>query len=403
MRWDVPGMMRAAELVDAIEQLHVVENLTLALKLDAIAAYDRSGAWRSDGATSITAWVAYALGVKTSTASDYVRVARALPRLPLLSIAFREGRLCFDQVQALVRVATARNEAELVDQATGLTATQIEALVRRLRPVATEAAAAADDGRWLRFGWSEADRCLRLSGRLPAAEGAMVVTAVERIAHRAEDRRAPLRPSHAARCADALVELACSSVGADADPGRPTVVVHVDAEALRCGEEGHASVEGGVPLAAETVRRLACDARMLLVTDGPDGRALGVGRRSRTVPTSLLRVLRHRDTGCRFPGCNRTRWVHAHHRRHWADGGTTDLDNLVLLCGAHHRFVHEHGLRIEGDPGGELRFFDRRGLRYGVGPPGLRPGVRARLAFIPDLPRWLDPALPHPPPVFVRR
>ena len=42
-------------------------------------------------------------------------------------------------------------------------------------------------------------------------------------------------------------------------------------------------------------------------------------------------------------------WLHAHHRTHWADGGPTDLDNLILLCGYHHRFLHEHGWTIEND------------------------------------------------------
>src|SRR2546423_967127 len=125
------------------------------------------------------------------------------------------------------------------------------------------------------------------------------------------------------------------------------------------------------------VRRLACDSWIQAVVEGA-GRPLGVGRRRRTVPRSLLHVLRHRDGGCRFPGCTRTRWVHAHHVTFWADGGRTDLDNLLLLCTAHHRFVHEGGWRIEGDPGGELRFVHPEGREVQVGPPGLRPEVAER-------------------------
>ena len=50
--------------------------------------------------------------------------------------------------------------------------------------------------------------------------------------------------------------------------------------------------------------------------------------------------------GCRWPGCARTRYVHGHHLVHWAQGGSTSLSNLVLLCPFHHRTVHENGVAI---------------------------------------------------------
>jgi hypothetical protein len=59
--------------------------------------------------------------------------------------------------------------------------------------------------------------------------------------------------------------------------------------------------------------------------------------------------LHARDKGCTFPGCSNTRFVDAHHVRHWAAGGETRLDNLLLLCGRHHRLVHEGGYRIDKD------------------------------------------------------
>ena len=146
------------------------------------------------------------------------------------------------------------------------------------------------------------------------------------------------------------------------------------------GGGGGSALACGVPVAAETARRPACDGWVQAVAEGA-GRPLGVGRRRRTVPRSLLHVLRHRDGGCRFPGCTRTRWVQAHRLRFRADGGRTDLGNLLLLCGAHHRFVHEGGWRVEGDPAGELRFVRPEGRELRVGPPGLRPEVAERFGF----------------------
>ena len=56
-----------------------------------------------------------------------------------------------------------------------------------------------------------------------------------------------------------------------------------------------------------------------------------------------------RDKGCRFPGCTNKRFVDAHHIKHWSASGETGLGNLMLLCGRHHRLVHEGGYRIEKD------------------------------------------------------
>jgi hypothetical protein len=77
------------------------------------------------------------------------------------------------------------------------------------------------------------------------------------------------------------------------------------------------------------------------------GRPLSVGRKTRAIPPALYRALRSRDGGCRFPGCDRRRFVDAHHIENWANGGETKLSNLVLLCRHHHRLLHERGYRAE--------------------------------------------------------
>ncbi|MGH2737355.1 MAG: HNH endonuclease, partial [Actinomycetota bacterium] len=136
---------------------------------------------------------------------------------------------------------------------------------------------------------------------------------------------------------------------------------------------------GGQRLASESVRRLACDGRIEWVLES-GGRPVGIGRRGRAVPGQVLRVLRHRDgAACRFPGCERRRWLKAHHLVHWAKGGATDLDNLVLLCHAHHRLIHEGGWRTSGHPARDLRFHDPRGQPLRTMPGGLARGVRERL------------------------
>ena len=134
---------------------------------------------------------------------------------------------------------------------------------------------------------------------------------------------------------------------------------------------------GGIHVSAETARRLACDAATVTMRHDPGGEILDVGRRTRTISPALRRALAARDRQCRFPGCGNRR-VDAHHVEHWADGGRTALDNLVLLCRRHHRAVHEEGYRITIDAAGDVKF--------------LRPDGHP-LPQAPPAPDWTGPAL----------
>ncbi len=168
------------------------------------------------------------------------------------------------------------------------------------------------------------------------------------------------------RRADALVDLAAAQLRSGALPAvhgqRPHLTVTVSAPALRTGGDAEAAVLQGVgPIHPATARRIACDAVKTEVTVSPptDGAdswlsavttpvvPLSVGRATRTIPVHIRTALCIRDNGCRFPGCDRPpAWTDGHHIMHWADGGPTELDNLVSLCRRHHRAVHEQGWRI---------------------------------------------------------
>jgi hypothetical protein len=208
----------------------------------------------------------------------------------------------------------------------------------------------------------------------------VVAKAIERLVE-AAPKQAPIDDSpFDARCADALVALASASLAHDADADRASVVVHVDAEALS-GGEGSAEIEGAGAIHHQTLRRLVCDGRLELVVEGRGGTPVGVGRRTRSVPPWLLRRLRRRDLSCRFPGCGRTRWLQAHHQKHWVAGGPPTPANLALLCLFHHRLFHEGRWRLEGDPDGELAFIRPSGWALEHGPPALRPEAR-RLVMV---------------------
>jgi|GEM_PF-1545613 len=157
--------------------------------------------------------------------------------------------------------------------------------------------------------------------------------------------------SYSARRADALVLMAESLLtdGAGSRPAgeRNHIVVHMDAEVLADPSfPGRSEIENGPALAAESARRLACDASVVRLVEDADGMPLNVGRKSRSIPPAIHRALRARDRGCRFPGCTARHFVEGHHVHHWADGGETSLQNLVQLCQFHHRLVHEGGYSV---------------------------------------------------------
>jgi len=93
-----------------------------------------------------------------------------------------------------------------------------------------------------------------------------------------------------------------------------------------------------------------------------------MGRITRVPPPWLLRQVRYRDGGCRFPGCGTKAFTQAHHIVFWREGGATDLDNLVTLCSWHHKLVHEYGWWIKGSAQGDLRWYRTDGTPYAAGP-----------------------------------
>src|SRR5262249_3211890 len=172
--------------------------------------------------------------------------------------------------------------------------------------------------------------------------------------------RSPEAPTMEQQQADALALVAETALHRGMEPGAPgeryQVVVHVDASVLANADApGQSVLEGGARVPAGTSQRLACDASRVVMRHDANGRITEVGARTRTIPPALRRALQHRDKSCRFPGCS-VPFGQVHHIRHWADGGPTKLSNLAMLCGRHHRAVHEEGFQLERQANGELVF-----------------------------------------------
>ena len=392
---DHPGGMDDDTLAAAVSTLAAHIHASTHRLLVLIAELDRRKLWADQGAMSCAHWLSWACGIGAHTAREKVRVARALENLPLLSEALSKGELGYSKVRALTRVATADNEAYLLDIGRHGTAAHVEKFARLYRQASraneTERADALHRERGLTF-WHEDDGTVVLHGRFPPEMAARIVSALEAAmaAHAAEQPAAAgneepaggappdvprgtslAKPPVTARRADALAWMADRVFEAgDAPalaPDRHEIVVHVDAEVLAGGGSGRCEIESHSALAGETARRLCCDAGVVATVDGPTGEPLAVGRRTRTIPPAMRRALLVRDRGCRFPGCASTHRLHGHHVRHWARGGDTSLDNLVLLCPFHHRLVHEGGFDVHRLDDGAYRFVSPQG--WTVRPP----------------------------------
>jgi len=134
------------------------------------------------------------------------------------------------------------------------------------------------------------------------------------------------------------------------------VTIHVDESAL-AGGEGRSAV----PI--ESVKRHCCDGHAVVITETSEGEPLGIGRKSRIIPKGIERAVRARDNNtCCFPGCRNRRFLDCHHIEHWADGGETAVEKLMLLCTKHHTLVHEGGFSIRKDFLDNWAFFRPDGI-----------------------------------------
>ena len=280
------------------------------------------------------------------------------------------GAISYSNVRAITRVATPENEHYFLQIARHGTAHHVETLVRAYRRAEEQELSRERQqqmNRGVRYCWDDDDGSLVLKVRLPAAVGALVLKAMEAAVPETPPDEVE-RPTWSHKRADAMAVIFESFMahGAEAMSGgeRHQVVVHVSAETLSAGGGERCEIEDGPAIAAETARRLTCDASVIAIVENEKGEPLSVGRKTRSIPPAIQRALHSRDKGCRFPGCTHKKYTDAHHIKHWARGGETKMSNLVTLCRFHHRKVHEGQVVVQVLDDGAIRFVQPNGESF---------------------------------------
>ena len=147
--------------------------------------------------------------------------------------------------------------------------------------------------------------------------------------------------SHGQRMHDALRDvcerlLRTDNAVPDSGGTPATVIVNIDLQDL-LAKTGYAITSDGTLIKTETALAAADQADIYWAFTESTGQILHLGRTKRIASRAQTIALYARDRGCSFPGCDTPpEWCERHHILAWAEGGTTDLDNLTLLCAYHH-------------------------------------------------------------------
>ncbi|MBM4633429.1 DUF222 domain-containing protein [Rhodococcus hoagii] len=369
------------DICHAIEQLEALRAATVA-EID-----ERAVSFDTLGCRSVKQWLAANTLLEVPAAARILALGRMLSRQPEIADAFNAGdisaehaaligKFCETPPRGMPNEALGSCRKVLLDAASGPAATTmtVRTCISRLERIfESDELPPSEDTERNEFHASKTlNGRVAVKGDLDAVTGEMLLTALSALTKPRNllddpaEKRTPARQR-----ADAFAEILrryLDSGEAPVEGGeRPHLSLHVNAADLARSQSAHewthpnegsdlfgdkdiACMPHTGPLSIATARRLACDCHLApIVMD--DGVPLNLGRTSRTVSKKQRRALIARDHGCAFPGCGAPpAHCEGHHIKHWADGGPTDLDNLVLLCRYHHTLLHHSHWEVRTGP-----------------------------------------------------
>ena len=330
----------------------------------AVAHVDTTGAWADDGSVTMAAWMRHHLRMSNSDAYAWLRRANLLNRYEAFAECAVTGALSSSQLRELEKCDTARYRPMLRELQEDL-ATDIADLNAADTKIACtswrrHADALADDTeptleptRSMSTTVTD-DGCLIGRFELDAAGRIEFQTALDNALTWAGNDETR---TNAERRGDALFDImAFFNLNHDGH-GTPRHHPHLSMS-MHADTAGHPDATNdadGEPLDPDVASTKACDCILHTILRDAQDAPIGFGRARYTVPRLLFKQVAARDGGCRFPGCDRpVKWTEAHHIHWWERHGTTDYDNLALLCSRHHHLVHTLDLQLEWVDGWNL-------------------------------------------------
>ena len=374
----------AAELGEGLIQIREVGIDPMeAVFASGLRRFDKSGEYKADGALSAVAWVRERCNLSAGAAAERVSVARQLETLPQIEKALAKGDVGYQHVALIARAAenvgsapVQKEENHLLKAAQTMDPGRFAAVAKGFEHRVDAAAALVEanhayERRYLHLSEPQ-NGMVRLDGMLDLEGGATLKTALTALMPPPgnDDDRTPGQ-----RRIDALVDLArrpldgtkLGTVGGQ----RPHLVITASAETL-LGLKGAppAEMAGVGPIPMETAQRHACDPTVSWLLGQAELESEAASDAHRQIPAATRRALVARDRDCVFNGCHRPAiWCDGHHLVWWTRGGKTALPNLALVCGRHHRMLHEEGWTLE-----------RKDGRWVARPPGHQVPANARSA-----------------------
>ena len=379
--YDTVALLTDRKQLELVADLLTVQSRLSGVLHTVLGEVDRAEAAMTAHGVPTVSWLAAELRYTRGQASAMVHHAADLHRFTQLGDALRDGRANDRQAQAVTKVlkklptdlgveAEAKAQATMVTHCDEFDSYELGGLSRYLLDlvapeVAEEAEAKrqerelrdAQQARHLNFA-DDGHGSTTIKGSLPSADAALIKAQIEALAQQMHRTALELRdpgvpqPTWPQRRADALVELARRvAIHRDAPKhggDRPHMTILINYDDL-LGDCHGAGLADGTQLTAGQLRQYACDAGILpVILGGPSG-VLDVGRAQRLVTPDIRHALHVRDRGCVFPGCDRPAAdCDAHHITPWAQGGSTSLSNLCLLCRHHHNLLEPDRKRAPG-------------------------------------------------------
>ena len=350
------GEVSSEQLQKRIKSTIRVQNQAAAIRAEAVAELRRR-----EGA-EVTETVLQEGGLLArGKAKSELETAQQLEQLPKTREGFRNGDISPDNARIIVGAAQRGpiDEQELAEIAKTQAPDKFAGTVRR-----HERDRSPDDGearlkrqrsrRYARIKTDVDDGMTVLYGRFDPVTGARIETALSakmRELWREEDPGN--RVTAGQRMADALEQLLTGPRKGKGDGRLQDVKLLLIADYNTLNNQiEKARLGDGTPIPPGELRRLACDAQVLPAVFAGRSQPMDLGQSRRTANGAQRAALIARDRHC--VGCGaRAAWCQAHHIIHWADGGPTSVNNMVLLCSRCHHKVHDNDWQIRQTPTGQ--------------------------------------------------